>query len=210
MPMNVKNIPLGPISANCYILTDDETGVSTVIDPGEFNDELKSLVSGLNVKYILLTHGHFDHILGVSELKAFTGAEVAIHKLDADCLESEQKSLCAWEYPDMQKPVKADVLLSDGDKINIGNSVLRVLHTPGHTKGGVCYIDEQNRIIFSGDTLFCLTAGRSDFPGGSTTELMESLKKLKTLDGDYKVFTGHNRATTLSFEREHNKYMRSL
>lgn len=157
-----------------------------------------------------MTHGHFDHILGVYGLKEFTGAKVLIHKLDGDCLSDENKSLCSWEYPGKQKKMSADILLSDNDKISIGDAVLRVMHTPGHTKGGVCYIDEKDKLIFSGDTLFCLSAGRSDFPGGSTKELFESLKRLHDLPGDYTVCPGHNKATTLDFERKNNRYMRAL
>lgn len=210
MPLNIKTIQLGPISANCYILTDSETGISAVIDPGEWNNELETLIDGLKIEYILLTHGHFDHILGAAALKEYTGAKVAVHKEDADCLKDEHKSLCAWEMPDTQKALSADVLLSDGDLISIGNSTLKVMHTPGHTRGGVCYIGESDRVIFSGDTLFCLTAGRTDFPGSSTEALFDSLKKLKNLDGDFTVYTGHNRSTTLSYERIYNRYMRNL
>ena len=104
----------------------------------------------------------------------------------------------------------ADFLLSDYDKISIGDAVLRVMHTPGHTKGGVCYMDEKDKLIFSGDTLFCLSAGRTDFPGGSTKELFESLKRLRDLPGDYTVCPGHNKETTLDFERKNNRYMRAL
>lgn len=157
-----------------------------------------------------MTHGHFDHILGVCGLKEFTGAKVLIHKLDGDCLLDENKSLCSWECPGKQKKMSVDILLSDNDKISIGDAVLRVMHTPGHTKGGVCYIDEKDKLIFSGDTLFCLSAGRTDFPGGSTKELFESLKRLRDLPGDYTVCPGHNKATTLDFERKNNRYMRAL
>ena len=106
--------------------------------------------------------------------------------------------------------MKADRLLSDGEEIHLGETVLSVLHTPGHTKGGVCYIDYQDRLIFSGDTLFCLTAGRTDFPGGSFEELMASLITLRNLPGDYIVYPGHNRATTLEHERVRNRYMRRI
>ena len=106
--------------------------------------------------------------------------------------------------------MKADRLLSDGVVIHLGDTVLSVLHTLGHTKGGVCYIDYQDRLIFSGDTLFCLTAGRTDFPGGSFEELMASLITLRNLPGDYIVYPGHNRATTLEHERVRNRYMRRI
>lgn len=210
MSLDIKVMPLGPISANCYILTDKKSRESAVIDPGDFNEALKNAVKDLNIKYILLTHGHFDHILGVCGLKEFTGAKVLIHKRDGDCLSDENKSLCSWECPGKQKKMSADILLSDNDKISIGDAVLRVMHTPGHTKGGVCYIDEKDKLIFSGDTLFCLSAGRTDFPGGSTKELFESLKRLRDLPGDYTVCPGHNKATTLDFERKNNRYMRAL
>ena len=107
-----------------------------------------------------------------------------------------------------QTPIAPDRLLHDGDKIRLGESELTVLHTPGHTKGGVCYADFENRMLFTGDTLFCLTAGRTDFPGGSDEELLASLIRLYNLDGDFTVYTGHNRATTLAYERTHNRYMR--
>lgn len=210
MAITVDAIPLGPVAANTYVLTDMASGETAVIDAGDFNDKLKELIKGKNIKYILLTHGHFDHILGVYDLKEFTHAKVFIHTLDADCLENEYKSLASWEYPGSQKPLKADVLLNDGDKIMLGETEIRVMHTPGHTRGGVCYIIDSERIIFSGDTLFCLTAGRTDFEGGSDEELMASLIRLRRLDGDYKVYTGHNKSTTLDFERTHNRYMRRI
>lgn len=210
MSLTVQEIPLGPISANCYVLTDTATQTCAVIDPGGFDEALIRLIGGRKVAYILLTHGHFDHIMGVYALQKATGARVAIHREDAPCLVHEEKSLCAWEYPGEQQPVHPDVLFADGDEIHIGESTLHVLHTPGHTKGGVCYMDAQARTIFSGDTLFCLTAGRTDFPGSSTEQLFESLQKLKNLNGDYTVYPGHNRATTLDFERTHNRYMRKM
>ena len=126
MSLDIKVMPLGPISANCYILTDKKSRESAVIDPGDFNEALKNAVKDLNIKYILLTHGHFDHILGVCGLKEFTGAKVLIHKLDGDCLSDEKKSLCSWEYPGKQKKMSADILLSDNDKISIGDAVLRI------------------------------------------------------------------------------------
>ena len=210
MSVTVDSLALGPVSANTYIVTDDATGETAVIDAGSCTDELLDKLKDKNVRYILLTHGHYDHILGVPALKAHTGAEVLIHKADADCFWDTEKSLASFDHSFSQTPMKADRLLSDGEEIHLGETVLSVLHTPGHTKGGVCYIDYQDRLIFSGDTLFCLTAGRTDFPGGSFEELMASLITLRNLPGDYIVYPGHNRATTLEHERVSNRYMRRI
>ena len=210
MSVTVDSLALGPVSANTYIVTDDATGETAVIDAGACTEELLDKLNGKNVRYILLTHGHYDHILGVPALKAHTGAEVLIHKADADCFWDTEKSLASFDHSFSQTPMKADRLLSDGEEIHLGETVLSVLHTPGHTKGGVCYIDYQDRLIFSGDTLFCLTAGRTDFPGGSFEELMASLITLRNLPGDYIVHPGHNRATTLEHERVRNRYMRRI
>lgn len=210
MSVTVDSLALGPVSANTYIVTDDSTGETAVIDAGACTDELLDKLKGKNVRYILLTHGHYDHILGVPALKAHTGAEVLIHKADADCFWDTEKSLASFDHSFSQTPMKADRLLSDGEEIHLGETVLSVLHTPGHTKGGVCYIDYKDRLIFSGDTLFCLTAGRTDFPGGSFEELMASLITLRNLPGDYTVYPGHNRATTLEHERVRNRYMRRI
>lgn len=210
MSVTVDSLALGPVSANAYIVTDEATGETAVIDAGACTEELLDKLNGKNVRYILLTHGHYDHILGVPALKAHTGAEVLIHKADADCFWDTEKSLASFDHSFSQTPMKADRLLSDGEEIHLGDTVLSVLHTPGHTKGGVCYIDYQDRLIFSGDTLFCLTAGRTDFPGGSFEELMASLITLRNLPGDYIVYPGHNRATTLEHERVRNRYMRRI
>ena len=210
MSVTVDSLALGPVSANTYLVTDDATGETAVIDAGACTNELLDKLKGKNVRYILLTHGHYDHILGVPALKAHTGAEVLIHKADADCFWDTEKSLASFDHSFSQTPMKADRLLSDGEEIHLGETVLSVLHTPGHTKGGVCYIDYQDRLIFSGDTLFCLTAGRTDFPGGSFEELMASLITLRNLPGDYIVYPGHNRATTLEHERVRNRYMRRI
>lgn len=210
MSVEVENLTLGPIQANTYIVTDESTKECAVIDAGEFNEQLKDAVKDKNVKYIMLTHGHFDHILGVYGLKKFTNAKVVIHPDDAECLKDGRKSLAFSLGAIMQNPVEADILVTDGDCIKLGDTDIKVMHTPGHTKGGVCYIIEKDRIIFTGDTLFALTVGRTDFEGGSDEELLESVKRIANLEGDYRLYTGHNRSTTLECERQRNRYLRRI
>lgn len=190
-------------ATNTYIVTDEETGEVAVVDPGVNDEKLIEKIKDNEVKYVLLTHGHFDHIGGVNFVKDRTGAKVVIHREDEEMLSDSEKN-CG----DNTDPVFADILVEDGSKIMLGNSEITVLHTPGHTKGGVCYIFRKDRVLFSGDTLFKLTAGRTDLYGGNPrTELM-SLEKIGELDGDYKVYPGHDDSTTLDFERKYNRYMR--
>lgn len=189
---------------NTYIITDEETGETAVVDPSLPEEILIEKLNAENVKYVLLTHGHFDHIGGVNFVKEKTGAKVVIHKEDEEMLCDKNKN-----YGTDSTPIYADILVEDGTELMLGKSKITVMHTPGHTKGGVCYIFPDDRIIFSGDTLFRLTAGRTDLYGGDArTELM-SLAKIAELEGDYKVFPGHDDATTLNFEREYNRYMRT-
>ncbi|MEG2051142.1 MAG: MBL fold metallo-hydrolase [Oscillospiraceae bacterium] len=212
--MQIIKMMLGSIATNCYILIDDATKKAAVIDPAECSAELLDVLKSndiSSVDYILLTHGHFDHILGVSKLKKiYKDAKVAIHLLDADCLFDPNKSMASTsEYAnEIQEPLTADIILNDNDEFNLGEIGIKVLHTPGHTKGSICLICED--IIISGDTLFCKTVGRTDFEGGSMQDMLQSLKKLGNLKGDYAVYPGHNRETTLNEEREHNRYMRKM
>jgi len=193
-------------------MVDEQRGEAALIDVcWFFLPELTALLDGgeINVKYILLTHGHYDHICGVYDAKEYTGAQVAIHAADADCLYDPSKSM-SDQSPYPQTPLHADLLIDEGDELSVGGLILKVLHTPGHSKGSVCFLEEKECALFSGDTLFFKTAGRSDLPGGSRTELMSSLLRLKNLGGDYDVYPGHEQKTTLEFERTHNFFMRRL
>lgn len=212
--MQIIKFELGSICTNCYILIDDDTRRAAIIDPAQCTAELLDKLETSNISsvdYILLTHGHFDHILGVSKLKEiYSNAKVAIHSMDAECLYDPYQSMAATSdfSEDIQTPVKADIILNDNDTIELGTLTLKVLHTPGHTRGSVCFVCDD--VIFSGDTLFCKTVGRTDFKGGSMQDMLNSIKKLGSLDGDYYVYPGHNRETTLEQEREHNRYMRKM
>ena len=205
----VKKFVIGELETNTYVL--ESGGVFAVIDPAENNEELLHFLSGKNVKYVLLTHGHFDHISGVNSAVNKTGASVCVHFLDSEMLRDGDKSFYTEHYGGIQPEIKADILLNDGDEISLGETKLRVMHTPGHTNGSVCYIIEKDRLIFSGDTLFRLSAGRTDLAGISpfvaARQELASLKKLTMIPGDFTVYPGHGEETTLQFERENNRYI---
>ena len=200
--MEIIAIPCGPVMANSYIVHREGDLTCAVIDPADAKliyDRLQK--EGLTCTHILLTHGHFDHVWGAADLKEKTGARVYIHKADADMAAGKASYLSAMSYG--LKPCAADVLIREGDRIEAGGLTFRVLETPGHTKGGVCYIVDSEMTVFSGDTLFCESVGRTDL-GGNMRELMDSLfHKLYALDG-YAVYPGHEESTTIEHEKKFN------
>ena len=210
MSLQLKSFAPGMVAANSYIIKDIESGEAAVIDAGMYNSRFEAAIKSMGIeklKYILLTHGHFDHIMGVQKLKRAFGGEIVIHENDADCLSDSKKSLSAkWGF--MCPKFDCDVTVKNGDILTLGNETIEVLHTPGHTIGSVCY--KTDKIIFSGDTLFYMTCGRTDFPGGSDEEMIRSFKRLKEIPGDYRVCPGHDRENTLSFEKDNNPCMKGL
>ncbi|WP_455484868.1 MBL fold metallo-hydrolase [Eubacterium sp.] len=203
--MRVISEKFGSMDNNCSLIIDEKTNQSALVDCNEFSQKMIDMIGDTDLKYILLTHGHFDHIIGVKSVKEKYGAQVVISKEDEPMLNSSKLSLAAFcNAP--QNNVDADIIVKDGDEITLGEIKIKVMATPGHTSGSVCYIAEN--CIFSGDTLFYCSCGRTDFPSGSPEQMMSSLQKLKALDGDYKVYTGHNNLTTLDFERKNNPYMK--
>lgn len=206
--MNIKTITGGLLEENCYILTDEETGLSAVIDPGFTSVKLDEVIRALpadKVALCLLTHGHFDHIDGVPRVKELTGCKVCISRPDAPCTSNPAISQGNMLPSIQHENFEPDQLLENQDIIELGSLKIRVLYTPGHTVGSCCFI--VNDAIFSGDTLFSGSMGRTDLPTGNSRDMMESLKKLSNLEGDFYVFPGHGPATTLERERRYNPFM---
>ncbi len=208
--MKIKTLNLGALNANCYIVqTAPEQCIAVDIGgtPRMVIEYLK--MTGLKLTKILLTHGHFDHMSGVEEVREATGAEVYIHEDDAFMLKSADASLfssMSFLSASPFMPVKKYTTVHDGDEIQDGDYTFHVLHTAGHTPGGVCYIADDT--IFSGDTLFCCSIGRTDFPKSDPEQMIQSLRKIYQLEGDYKIFPGHFEPTTLDYERQNNPHMK--
>lgn len=215
--MKILCVPTGPLSVNTYIVFNESAETPSnseripcvVIDPANSHKVVEVLnQNNLYCTHILLTHGHFDHTMGVAELKSHENALVAIHEADAGALAGGKASL-AYLGGALVKPCKVDFILHGGECFTAAGIEFSVFHTPGHTTGGVCYVIEKERVIFSGDTLFRLSVGRTDLDGGDNDALYNSLLLLTgRLKGDYRVFPGHMGETTLDFERKHNPYLR--
>jgi len=179
-----------------------------VIDPGEITEEMYEQLTRIGpqrVKYILLTHCHFDHILGADELRRFTGAPIAIHKSEERAMQDSRLNGMAIFGIPSQRLCKPDILFWDEDTFEVGDLTFRVMYTPGHSAGSSCFVCDD--VIFTGDTLFRDSVGRTDLPTGSYQTLLKSLKKFLQLPKDYVLYPGHGNRTTLSYERENNPYM---
>lgn len=196
--MFLKRIQAGALDTNCYLLGDEAAGQGAVVDPGGSFDLLwrEMAASGLKFDKILLTHGHFDHTGAVEELRrALGGVSVYLHAADAALLGADRL------FPALGETVP----YGEGDTVAVGKLTLSVLHTPGHTPGSVTLAGEG--LLFTGDTLFAGSMGRTDFAGGSGADMMASLKRLGELAGDWRVLPGHGEETTLDRERKCNPYL---
>ena len=199
--MKVKMMQVGLIGTNCYILEDEGTGKAAVIDPGDDGAAIADVLKEdrAQVEYILLTHGHYDHTTGVPDLKArFPEARVYIHRADANGAGSQLFPL-AGQIKDLR-------YYGEGDAFPLGSLPIQVMETPGHSPGSVTL--KVGDVLFTGDTLFCGSCGRTDLAGGSYEEIMASLKRLGELEGDFHVCPGHDRTSTLERERRYNPFLR--
>ena len=199
--MKVKLLRVGPIGTNCYILEDDQTNLAAVIDPGDEPELIQEALEkeGVEVRYLLLTHGHYDHTTAVPALhRVYPQADIYIHQADANGAGSTLFPL-AGEVDDLK-------LYDEGDVIRLGDHEIQVLHTPGHSPGSVTLKVED--VLFTGDTLFAGSCGRTDLRGGSYEQIMQSLKRLGELKGDFHVCPGHEATSTLERERQYNPFLR--
>ncbi len=206
--MIIKKLEVGPIMANCFILVCESTKEAVVIDPGDDADRIlmELAKSDLKVKYLINTHGHFDHVGANKRMKEVTGAKLGIHPDDEPMLgELSQSALMFGMSVENSPP--ADFLLNDGDDVTFGEITLKVIHTPGHSKGGICLYTKGH--LFAGDTLFAGSIGRTDLPGGDYDALISSIKtKLLDLDEETTVYTGHGPETNIANEKRMNPFLR--
>lgn len=206
--MEVIKKSLGQMGTNCYLIWDEKTLEAAVIDPGFEDPQIGAIINEnkLNVKYILLTHGHFDHLGGVDQIKQLTGAKVLIHQNDADCLLDPRRNLSVLAGMSMVLE-PADGFLKENETIALGTVSIRVIHTPGHSKGGVCLLAEDH--LFAGDTLFNTSIGRTDFADGDLKELLNGIEtKLFILDDATNVLPGHGENTTIGYEKLNNPFLK--
>lgn len=203
--MEIKVLPLGLIGANCYMIKGKMGAV--LIDTGAHNPALEEFLKENQDKerLILLTHPHFDHIGGALELREKTGVKIAIGKNDAEGLLDQNINLSKPFHINLE-PFSADITFCDGEEFSVGDLKFKVIETPGHTKGSMCYLIED--CLFSGDTLFEGSVGRTDFPGGDIETLNKSLRKLMGFEDSIKVFSGHGDATTIGRERNSNPFLK--
>ncbi len=209
MSIDFRRLTVGPLDVNCYLIWDRDTRKAAIIDPGGDSDDIIRQVSSLelSVEWVLITHGHPDHCFDAGAVAREYGARVGMHQADLRPLSDVEVQLLAMVYDlsAYQQPTPTD-LLSDGDTITLGESKVRVLHTPGHSQGGLCFVTDAG--VFCGDTIFAGSVGRTDFPGGSYEQLIESIRtRILTMDDSTPLYPGHGPETTVGAERRANPFL---
>lgn len=206
--MKINQYVVGAVQTNCYIIINEDTNECLVVDPGASANQLASRIKadGLKPVAILLTHGHFDHAGAAQELAEEFDILVYAQEAEEDTLKEPRKNV-SWMVGKAES-YTADVYVKDMEYLNLAGFAMQVLHTPGHTEGGCCYYFKENDVLFSGDTLFAQSVGRTDFPGGSMSQLVRSIReKLMVLPDETTVYPGHNDITTIKTERNENPYL---
>ena len=197
---------------NTYLYFDEKSGEGVIIDAGCSNADMKGISAfisenNISIKGILLTHGHYDHIIAIDEVKKITSAPVYSHEAEVRMLENPDINLSSLRI-NKNLMVTPDHILKDGDVLQLADTVLRILHIPGHTPGGVCYYDEKNGNLFTGDVLFKESIGRTDLPAGNHSELINNIaEKIMTLPDDTKAYPGHGSCTAVGHEKERNPFL---
>ncbi|SFQ14608.1 Glyoxylase, beta-lactamase superfamily II [Lachnospiraceae bacterium XBB1006] len=200
--MKIRQITVGAIQENCYIVIQEETKEAIIVDPGDWPEKIMAVLSEMKAVpvAILLTHGHFDHIGAVPALRKEYAIPVYADEKEAVVLGNTKLSMA-------QFTMEADFYLHDGEELTLAGFSIRVLETPGHTPGGCCFFFPEQKVLFSGDTLFLESVGRTDFPGGSMSELVHALKeKLFCLPEDVAVYPGHMEETSIGYEKKYNPF----
>lgn len=204
--IKIHSYIVGPIATNCYLIEDAETGKLAVIDPGDRCPELVDEIDRRSgeLSLILLTHGHFDHVMGVAALCDRYHPEVCVCGEEMELLQNGLYNRSSVHHIRIHS-FTVDRMLRDGDTIALGNSLIRFIHTPGHTRGSGCYVVDD--CIFSGDTIFCESVGRTDFPTSSPADMKRSVRRIRDLEGNYAIYPGHDVFSTLEHERRYNPFM---
>ena len=209
MGIAFRCLTVGPLASNCYIIWDADTKHAAIIDPGGDRDRIADAVSslGMDVNYILLTHGHPDHTFHTGDLARDYGAEIAMHESDVPMLSNGLGIAEMFYDPAARVNFTASRMLRDGDTIRLGDSQIKVRHTPGHSEGGLCFVTDAG--VFCGDTIFAGSVGRTDFPGGSMEQSINSIRtQILTLPDETPLYPGHGPPTTVAAERKSNPYLR--
>ena len=206
--LKIACMTMGVCATNCYYVYRDGSTEVMVFDPADRGGDIYRAITekGFHIGAILLTHGHFDHIWGAEELREKSGAKIYAYEKEQPLCESSDLNLSA--QMGRACTIKPDYYLKDGEKVQVGDLTCKLLATPGHTAGSCCYYFENDGIVMSGDTLFCQSVGRTDFPTGSMSDIVRSVKeKLMALPDEVKVYPGHGEITTIGFERENNPFL---